>query len=448
MVNTRNTDTRLEGLEKVTGDLEKKTETLTAMVDELNLQCSKTGEQVTTIGAQLETFMAEVRTALATRSSSKATDPPPDDDSTGNTTATGNNSNLPMPTFDGTDTLAWLARAEQYFLVSKTSPEKRLDIAMVALAGPALPWFLLLRRRLPTLSWEQFKREIMKRFGDKMALDGYEAFASTRQEGSLVDFVAAFEARLAQIPDLADHQYLGFFLAALRPEIRMHLKAAQLTSYSDAVQMALQLDQLSGTHQVSQPLSSAVLPPQGMSRPNPKGFSPTPASFSSSGPNRPSRFRNISSEEYKKHIAAGTCFKCGLKFGPTHRCPPKTLNVLVIDDDDPMYDDVETENQMDNGAQLELQLSELSCNGLDTSRTMKLFGGIESHKILVMVDSGASHCFISDQLVSRLQLPITPTSPYSVTLGNGSSVGASGICTPCLFGWHLKTFPCPVTYFH
>lgn len=30
-----------------------------------------------------------------------------------------------------------------------------------------------------------------------------------------------------------------------------------------------------------------------------------------------------------KHVKAVMCFKCGLKFGPAHRCPPKTLNVLV-----------------------------------------------------------------------------------------------------------------------
>ena len=45
-----------------------------------------------------------------------------------------------MPTFDGTEAVAWLAWAEQYFLVSATALEKRVGVAMVALAGPALPW--------------------------------------------------------------------------------------------------------------------------------------------------------------------------------------------------------------------------------------------------------------------------------------------------------------------
>lgn len=95
----------------------------------------------------------------------------------------------------------------------------------------------------------------------------------------------------------------------------------------------------------------------------------------------------MTTEEYKKHLAAGTCFKCGLKFGPTHRCPPKTLKVLVFVDEE-----VDTTEGL-IGETDELQLSEMSSNGLDSSQTMKLFGQIDRFKVLVMVDSGASHCF-------------------------------------------------------
>ncbi|XP_042027001.1 uncharacterized protein LOC121774153 [Salvia splendens] len=106
----------------------------------------------------------------------------------------------------------------------------------------------------------------MKRFGDNIALDEYEAFAAVRHDSSLT--VATFEARLFQIPDLSNHQYLGFFLAAPRPDIRMHMKAANITNYSDAVQLALRIDHVA------------------------------------TGSLRPSvrRFLNVSSEEYRWHI--------------------------------------------------------------------------------------------------------------------------------------------------
>ena len=113
-----------------------------------------------------------------------------------------------MPNFDGSEALAWLARAEQYFLISGTPPEDRVGIAMVALAGTALPWYQLLRQRVPDLTWARFARELMKRFGGNGALNEYEAFAAVRHTSSLADFVAAFEARLAQVPDISCQQYL------------------------------------------------------------------------------------------------------------------------------------------------------------------------------------------------------------------------------------------------
>ena len=56
MVALCNTDTHLDGLEKVVGDLERKTETLTTMVNELKIQCLKMGEGVLALGSQLRSL--------------------------------------------------------------------------------------------------------------------------------------------------------------------------------------------------------------------------------------------------------------------------------------------------------------------------------------------------------------------------------------------------------
>ncbi|XP_042045394.1 uncharacterized protein LOC121791530 [Salvia splendens] len=415
------TDTRLDVLEKAT--------------EEINARLQLSDGRAIALEAKVDAMVAEIRAGFAAinaKSGGPGTgenDPPESSES--NSTPTGGKTPSPMPTFEGTDALAWLARAEQYFLIAGTTPENRVGIAMVALAGPALPWYQLLRKRVPNLSWARFARELMKRFGGNGALDEYEAFAAVRHTGSLVDYVAAFEARLAQVPDIASHQYLGFFMAALRPEVRLQMKAAKITTYEDAVELALDIDSLTTAHapKSGQSLtqgSSHSRPPAGSFS---KGYSHTsPALSSGSSRPGPKRFRNMSTEEYQKHIAAGTCFKCGLKFGPTHRCPPKTLNVLVWDNDDETSDDTPFDEPETADTGLELQLSELSRHGIDTSRTMKLFGTIGQQKVKVMVDSGASHCFISEQLASTLRLQITSTSPYSVLLGDGTKRRANGIC--------------------
>ncbi|KAG6391158.1 hypothetical protein SASPL_148910 [Salvia splendens] len=57
------------------------------------------------------------------------------------------------------------------------------------------------------------------------------------------DYIASFESHLAQLPDLTDNQFLGFFLAKLKPHIRLQL--SDRTTYSDAVKMAKRIERMS-----------------------------------------------------------------------------------------------------------------------------------------------------------------------------------------------------------
>ena len=277
---------------------------------------------------------------------------------------------MALPSFDGRDALGWLARVGQYFMVHKTTDANRMDLALIALSGPALPWIQILHRRFPSLSWDQFSRELLIRFSDDSARDSYEALAATKHDGSLADFIAAFESHLAQLPDLTDNQFLGFFLAKLKPHIRLQLTDHGIATYSDAVQMAKRIERLStpltspnssgnsfsqsSTQHSSYPLQAHSRPPQQPAPyspnssmvPNSGGhtYSNTASSFAPPSGSRPNhRFRHMSQEDYQKHRAAGTCFQCGLKYSPTHRCPPKTLQVIVLnDDDDAINEEFET----------------------------------------------------------------------------------------------------------
>ena len=64
MVGTRNTDSRLEALEKVTGDLEKGIDSLHTTVGDLKVQSRTTDDRVAAIASQLELFIAEMCAAL------------------------------------------------------------------------------------------------------------------------------------------------------------------------------------------------------------------------------------------------------------------------------------------------------------------------------------------------------------------------------------------------
>lgn len=66
--------------------------------------------------------------------------------------------------------------------------------------------------------------------------------------------------------------------------------------------------------------------------------------------------------------------------------------------------------------------------GLTTLGTMKMTGKLGSRAVMVLVDCGATHNFLSLELVNELELPITSTTNYGVVMGTGESVKGKGIC--------------------
>lgn len=161
----------------------------------------------------------------------------------------------------------------------------------------------------------------------------------------------------------------------------------------------------------------------------------------------------MSHSEYLKHRVAGTCFCCGLQFGPLHRCTPKTLTVMVREEEqeseEPDFKDtVDTVHEpLESLSELQqLQLSELTPFGLDGPQTMKLFGCVGAEQLLLMIDIGASHCFISERMASQLQLDIDSSSRFFVLLANGTRVLTRRLCknVPLLLDYELFHISCYV----
>lgn len=94
----------------------------------MRLEIAEPTVQVKVIQSQLNLLVKELRANHSTGISVPKTGPTSegfDDNLESNKAATEGSGSLTMPTFDGSEAMAWLARAEQYFLVQKTSSENR-----------------------------------------------------------------------------------------------------------------------------------------------------------------------------------------------------------------------------------------------------------------------------------------------------------------------------------
>ncbi|GKC38897.1 putative mitochondrial protein [Tanacetum coccineum] len=125
----------------------------------------------------------------------------------------------------------------------------------------------------------------------------------------------------------------------------------------------------------------------------------------------------------------GLCFKCDEKFTIGHRCPSKTLQVLLVMDEEDKDDEENVENK--EGSHIHLDSVEVSLNsllGFTSPRTMKIRGILRGVVVTVLIDSEATHNFLSKVLVARLGLCVSRNNSIGVMLGNGGFEESVGLC--------------------
>ncbi|KAL2466824.1 Eukaryotic aspartyl protease family protein [Abeliophyllum distichum] len=154
------------------------------------------------------------------------------------------------------------------------------------------------------------------------------------------------------------------------------------------------------------------------------------ASSAGKPPNQP--FKRLSKAELQIKREKGLCFRCDEKYTIGHRCKNKELQVLLVQEggewevDEREEGEGKAEEVDEVGEVVELSLN--SVVGLTPPRTMKVRGRILSQDIVILIDCGASHNFISSKLVQILGLLRIATTGYGVIMGTGLAVQGAGVC--------------------
>lgn len=91
-------------------------------------------------------------------------------------------------------------------------------------------------------------------------------------------------------------------------------------------------------------------------------------------------------------------------------------------------DDTEKEEEQDHMHLDTVEVSAYSVAGITSHHTMKLRGTIRGLEVVVLIDSGATHNFVSLKLVEPLNLYVLGSRKTGVTLGNGKVDSCYGIC--------------------
>ena len=128
--------------------------------------------------------------------------------------------------------------------------------------------------------------------------------------------------------------------------------------------------------------------------------------------------------DYRK--ANNLCYNCGEKFVPGHlevckvRNKPK-VNALALNNlDRELSDEVLSELTVEDARHEEFcQLSLNALSSQDKPDCIKLKTRVKDKVMLILVDSGSTHSFISSLFVTMANIPTIPISPRKVKLANG-----------------------------
>lgn len=164
--------------------------------------------------------------------------------------------------------------------------------------------------------------------------------------------------------------------------------------------------------------SNSSSPTNSQSSVNFKATSPSTTRFSG-------EVKRLTEKELQEKKEKGLCFRCDGKWGIGHRCPRKELSVLLVEEEDepPLEEEFAEEEEL-----VPTEVSLCSVVGLTNPKTMKLVGEIGGKQVIVMIDPGATHNFISLKAVEKIGLPVTKTGGFGVSLGNGEAVKGTGAC--------------------
>ncbi|WVZ24507.1 hypothetical protein V8G54_003051 [Vigna mungo] len=368
---------------------------------------------------------------------------------------------IELPSFHGEDPAGWIARAEVYFNVQETREAVRVNLAHLCMEGSTIHFFQSLLNEYEELTWEDLKKEMLERYGGMGEGSVYDQLGSLKQTRSAEDCIRSFEYLIIQVPRMHDEQLFSYFTQGLKDDIRARIRSLHVANPLSRGRM------MNVARAIEVELSGRSKMWQGRGEPRGEGKTqvgnrPVFSVLGKTGPTQNGgnwggngtgpgekkewggQSRTGPKDRGANHLTyqdlldrkqKGLCYKCGGVFGPLHLCPVKQLRVIMVNEEIQVTCD-KGEEEIDNDEEeyevvalcTALNICAIASSNGDQPRTMKLRGMIGEIPMLVLIDSGATHNFISRRLVEALGWKWERTKQKKVLMGDGHKSKTQGVC--------------------
>ncbi|KAF2309056.1 hypothetical protein GH714_000293 [Hevea brasiliensis] len=205
----------------------------------------------------------------------------------------------------------------------------------------------------------------------------------------------SFEALVSRAGTLTQHQKVQLYLSGLQDSIAVEVELHHPTDLVNAMSISrLYERKLFPRSSAARDTRRAAIPPD----------------------NRANRIvRRLSPDEMEERRKKGLCFNCDEQFVRGHQC--KKLFWIDLE---------ETEDVEDFTADPEISLNAIT--GIRNPQSMRLIGSWMLGQVLILIDSGSTHSFVSAAKVEELNAVVNKQNGLKVHVANGEQLTSPGIC--------------------
>lgn len=366
--------------------------------------------------------------------------------------------------FDGYHPRLWISRCEIYFDMFHVDPIDWIRVASMHVSPAVACWFQSVERKYPLLNWPLFCSALHERYGkDQYQLLLRQLFR-IKQLGSVAEYIDQFSTLVDQLSayeSVPDPLFFSTrFVDGLRDDLRAVVLVQRPSDLDTACALALLQEEVAEPAKRKDFRKPEAVSWGKYSAKNPLPLPAPPPSMGSVKSTLPVDQRSLpaarSVEDKVSALRAfrrakGLCDRCAEKWHRGHTCAT-TVQLQAIQEVWELFNVEELQAPSESGVSPEdhlfLAISAEAVSGAEGKRSMQLLGEMNGCKVHILIDSGSTNSFISQQVVDHMPALSLCSANVQVKVANGGLMAcvsavsqATWTIQGCVFQQQLKILP-------
>ncbi|KAL2230104.1 UNVERIFIED_CONTAM: Transposon Ty3-G Gag-Pol polyprotein [Sesamum indicum] len=341
---------------------------------------------------------------------------------------------LEFPQFNGENARGWVRRCLRYFQLIPIPEDQRVSMASIYLQGKAELWYQGYVEKKEFRSWEDFVVNVLGRFEALNNAAVNTEFHKLHHETTVDSYLERFEELKDQMVifnrNLDENFFMMKFISGLKDEVKLYVNNCEPTSLYQAINLARNQEQMVNAILKKAQHPTKNLPPKPPFKPPNKNPSPRPF-------HQPTRY--LTEAEVRAKREKNLCYRCDEPYTPGHRCKYRQVYMLLEDEGAKECEENEQGKQISESEaekEEDVTVSLHAMKGRFYYRTLRLEGIVGDKEILILIDSGSTHCFIDEKVAGILGCKLEETLPMMVRVADGSKISSHLTCPK--FNWEVQ----------